>query len=152
MVFKASFLCFSEMRSWNLKGVEETQAPREMYAFFTVNAMALECKPTSHFLAAFNFSLSTRSVLFSPAHPPSPLAFLSPLSAPQWPSPTQSLEQCVWETACVTKAIKHTCAHRCRPMHKHPCITCRQKPHLNSNAVELTKIRNKCTNGCIKYF
>ncbi|MEQ2254460.1 hypothetical protein ILYODFUR_004045 [Ilyodon furcidens] len=69
--------------------------------------MALECKPTSHFLAAFNFSLSTRS----PAHPPSPLAFPSPLSAPQWPSPTQSLEQCVWETACVTKAIKHTHAH-----------------------------------------
>lgn len=73
--------------------------------------MALECKPTSHFLAAFNFSLSTRSVSFSPAHPPSPLTFPSPLSAPQWPSPTQSLEQCVWETACVTKAIKRTHAH-----------------------------------------
>lgn len=70
--------------------------------------MALECKPTSHFLTAFNFSLSSPSVSFSPTHPPSPLSFLSPLSASQWPSPTQSLEQCEWEIACVTKAIKRT--------------------------------------------
>lgn len=33
---------------------------------------APECKPTSHFLAAFNFSLSSPTVSSSAAHPPSP--------------------------------------------------------------------------------
>lgn len=80
----------------------------DKYFFVCVeNTVAQERKPTSHFLTAFNFSLSSFSVSFSPTHPPSPLAFLSPLSAPQWPSPTQSLEQCEWET----KAIKCTHAH-----------------------------------------
>lgn len=82
--------------------------PEGVY-FFAANAMALECKPTSHFLTALNFSLSSSSVSFSPTHPPSPpLYFPSSLSDPQWPSPTQSLEQCEWET----KAVKHTHAHR----------------------------------------
>ncbi len=89
----------------------KSSSPEGDRYFFAVNTMALECKPTSHFLTAFNFSLSSSSVSFSPTHPPSPLSFLSPLSAPQWPSPTQSLEQCEWETACVTKAIKHTHTH-----------------------------------------
>lgn len=102
-----------KLRSSHLEGVEKARDPRELrtFFFFAANTTALECKPTSHFLAAFNFSLSSSSVSFSPTHPPSPLSFPSPLSAPQWPSPTQSLEQCEWETACVTKAIKRTHAH-----------------------------------------
>lgn len=102
--------------------VRKISSPRGDIYFFVVNTVALECKPTSHFLAAFNFSLSSFSVSFSPTHPPSPLAFPSPLSAPQWPSPTQSLEQCEWETSCVTKAIKSTHAH----IHASSCANTRK--------------------------
>lgn len=100
----------------------KSSSPQGDAHFLAANTMALECKPTSHFLAAFNFSLSSPSVSFSPTHPPSPLSFLSALSAPEWPSPTRSLEQCEWEIACVTKAIKRTHAH----IHKHPLNTSMQ--------------------------
>lgn len=105
--------------------------------------MALECKPTSHFLTAFNFSLSSPSVSFSPTHPPSPLSFLSPLSAPQWPSPTQSLEQCEWEIACVTKAIKRTHAR----VHKQPLSTSMQVKIHKCIANNIT-YDNARTNSC----
>ena len=127
--------CFHgrEMRNSHLKEVEKARAPRgDTYFFLSANTMALECKPTSHFLTAFNFSLSSSSVSFSPTHPPSPLSFLSPLSAPQWPSPTQSLEQCEWETACVTKAIKHT----------HMCAHARKRPWNTSMQVKIHKCIN----------
>jgi len=104
--------------------------------------MALVCKPTAYFLAAFNFSLSSLSVSFSPTQPPSPLAFPSPLSAPQWPSPTHSLEQCEWETACVTKAIKRTHAHIDRGAHTntHGIHAC--ELHWNSNTTRAHKDTN----------
>lgn len=73
------------------------------------NTAAPEPKTCISFPSIFHYHLPLSPSL--PLTPP-PVPPPSPLSAPQWPSPTQSLERCEWETACVTKAIRvHTCAH-----------------------------------------
>lgn len=69
-----------EMRSSHPRGVEKARAPGEMHVSSHLNTPTLECKPTSHFLTAFNFSLSSPSVSFSPTHPHS-LSSVSPISS-----------------------------------------------------------------------